>query len=449
MYLGNNLKRIRKENNLSQEQLADKIGVSRQAVSKWESGLAYPEMEKMVVLCQIFNLNIDELLNQDLKEVNEAKQTRCNINKYIDDFLNFITKTIDMFSSMKFKTKVKCLFEQFLIIASLAIILLIIGSIGGMIVQDILLILPDQAYYIIDNIIRDIYIIICLILSLILTLHIFKIRYLDYYIIVNDKDASFVSKNDPEEQISANKIYLEREKNKIIIRDPENSSYKFISLLFKVLLFMIKLFIFFTSIMFSFNLIFLFLILVLSLLFVKTGMTFIGVILVILGSIIINLIILNISYNFIVNKKSKKNFLALSFVISLILLGIGSGLFCIGLTEFEFTNTYNDYIKDEVTIPYNDNLTICEYYDINYIASDNNNLRIVYEHSKYYDLKIENIDNSIHFDFYSNYSDIMDVIRVYIKDINNKKIIDYSTIAIDIYTTKENIERINNNSTEY
>ena len=47
MKLSNNLKNIRKENNLSQEQLAEKLGVSRQAVSKWESGQSYPEMDKV------------------------------------------------------------------------------------------------------------------------------------------------------------------------------------------------------------------------------------------------------------------------------------------------------------------------------------------------------------------------------------------------------------------
>ena len=74
MNLSDNLKRIRKENNLSQEQLADKLGVSRQSVSKWESGQAYPEMDKVLQLCQLFNLNIDELLNQNIKDVNNKKQ---------------------------------------------------------------------------------------------------------------------------------------------------------------------------------------------------------------------------------------------------------------------------------------------------------------------------------------------------------------------------------------
>ena len=63
-----NLKKIRKEHNLSQEDLAEKLGVSRQSVSKWESNQAYPEMDKMIQICKMFNLNIDELLNHDINE---------------------------------------------------------------------------------------------------------------------------------------------------------------------------------------------------------------------------------------------------------------------------------------------------------------------------------------------------------------------------------------------
>ena len=64
-----NLKKIRKDNNLSQEQLADELGVSRQAISKWESAAAYPEMDKIITLCDRFNLNIDDLLHKDIREV--------------------------------------------------------------------------------------------------------------------------------------------------------------------------------------------------------------------------------------------------------------------------------------------------------------------------------------------------------------------------------------------
>ena len=74
-----NLKKIRKEYKLSQEQLADELGVTRQAISKWESSSAYPEMDKIIALCDKFNLNIDDLLNQDINDVNNKKQVKNNI----------------------------------------------------------------------------------------------------------------------------------------------------------------------------------------------------------------------------------------------------------------------------------------------------------------------------------------------------------------------------------
>ena len=80
MKLSENLKNIRKENNLSQEQLAEKLGVSRQAVSKWESGQSYPEMDKVLLICKLFNYNMDELMNENIKEVEENKQSKNNIN---------------------------------------------------------------------------------------------------------------------------------------------------------------------------------------------------------------------------------------------------------------------------------------------------------------------------------------------------------------------------------
>ena len=102
-----NLKKIRKEHNLSQEQLADELGVSRQAISKWESGTAYPEMDKIIALCDKFNLNIDDLLHQDIKEVKGEEESKKKINSIVDDFLKFITNTINLFSNMSFKSKIK------------------------------------------------------------------------------------------------------------------------------------------------------------------------------------------------------------------------------------------------------------------------------------------------------------------------------------------------------
>jgi len=174
MNLSENLKRIRKENNLSQEQLAEELGVSRQSVSKWESGVSYPEMDKVLQIAKMFNLNIDDLLNQDIKEVNSEKQSKLAINKSIDDFLAFITKTIDMFSSMKFKGKIKCLFEQAIIIGVLTLIFLIIGAIGNSILTNVLSFLPWEVLYVIKSIFESLYLICALVLGFILLIHIFK-----------------------------------------------------------------------------------------------------------------------------------------------------------------------------------------------------------------------------------------------------------------------------------
>ena len=67
MFFGNNLQYLRKTNgNMTQEKLAERMGVSRQTVSKWESGEGYPELSKLLELCDIFSCKLDDLLRQDM-----------------------------------------------------------------------------------------------------------------------------------------------------------------------------------------------------------------------------------------------------------------------------------------------------------------------------------------------------------------------------------------------
>lgn len=54
--------RLRQKNNLTQEDLADKLEVSRQTVSKWESGATYPEIEKLIQISELYGVSIDFLL---------------------------------------------------------------------------------------------------------------------------------------------------------------------------------------------------------------------------------------------------------------------------------------------------------------------------------------------------------------------------------------------------
>ena len=63
--LSEKLYKLRKNSGLSQEQLAEKINVSRQAISKWESGTAVPESEKLVTISNYFGVSVDYLLKDE------------------------------------------------------------------------------------------------------------------------------------------------------------------------------------------------------------------------------------------------------------------------------------------------------------------------------------------------------------------------------------------------
>lgn len=62
MTLGDKLSRLRRDNNYTQEQLADVLGVSRQAISKWESNITYPETDKLIRISELFDCSLDYLL---------------------------------------------------------------------------------------------------------------------------------------------------------------------------------------------------------------------------------------------------------------------------------------------------------------------------------------------------------------------------------------------------
>ena len=66
--IANRLVKLRKDHGYSQEQLADKLGVSRQAISKWERGEASPDTDNLICLAKLYNVSLDELLNTNIKQ---------------------------------------------------------------------------------------------------------------------------------------------------------------------------------------------------------------------------------------------------------------------------------------------------------------------------------------------------------------------------------------------
>ena len=77
--LGENILKLRKKNWLSQEQLGEKINVTRQTISNWELGETAPNPEQLKLLSQSLNISIDELLDNDINS--RMKEKIINIEK--------------------------------------------------------------------------------------------------------------------------------------------------------------------------------------------------------------------------------------------------------------------------------------------------------------------------------------------------------------------------------
>ena len=80
MILGEKIIRLRKQREWSQEELASQLGISRQSVSKWESGASIPDLDKIIKMSSLFGVTTDYLLKEEIEEDNlpvtlEAKET--------------------------------------------------------------------------------------------------------------------------------------------------------------------------------------------------------------------------------------------------------------------------------------------------------------------------------------------------------------------------------------
>lgn len=89
------LQALRKEKGYSQEKLADLLNVSRQSVSKWESGQSYPEIDKLIVLSDLFNITLGELVKgkspEDIKSLDdEMDKEDANDEEDEDDFEDYL-----------------------------------------------------------------------------------------------------------------------------------------------------------------------------------------------------------------------------------------------------------------------------------------------------------------------------------------------------------------------
>ena len=99
MKFGDNLKIIRKNKKMSQEQLAEKVNVSRQSVSKWENGEAYPEMNNILELCKIFNCKLNDLVHTDMSDISSLdEEIVMNVVKFNESKQNQVKSLSNVIS---------------------------------------------------------------------------------------------------------------------------------------------------------------------------------------------------------------------------------------------------------------------------------------------------------------------------------------------------------------
>ena len=95
MTFAENLKMLRRQAGMSQEQLAEKLGVSRQAVTKWETGAGIPDIENIMAISALFDISIDDLLSNEKgsKRVSEPEYLYESITEYdIDESKHYDMK---------------------------------------------------------------------------------------------------------------------------------------------------------------------------------------------------------------------------------------------------------------------------------------------------------------------------------------------------------------------
>lgn len=117
MTFGTKLQNLRKEHSLSQEELSYQLGLSRQAISKWENNQGYPETDKLIQLSKMFKVSVDYLLNDENDEVNNPIQE-------VDALPKLSRETIESILFLRKKYALKTAIGVILCISSVSIILL-------------------------------------------------------------------------------------------------------------------------------------------------------------------------------------------------------------------------------------------------------------------------------------------------------------------------------------
>ncbi len=463
MKFGENLQKLRKEKGISQEQLAEQLGVTRQSVSKWESGNSYPEMDKIVAICNLFHCDMDVLINKDITEEREKKDASSVVKEIFSGVTNYVKKTIYLFEHKSLKDIIKMCVQVFIIIC-----VILLFAIPFMLLKEIVV----SLFYTGNNwfsiffakfwnfIFNGGY----AILAIATFLYIFKIKFLDNEEIIVEEveDKTQNSEEVSEDNSSKTASSKSSEKKKVKIIKVKKNDFSLLDLLVKAITVCLKCLFVLFLIPIIIGTIMLLIGLVLLIVLIFKGLFLAGTILLFLGGIVFAIVLIELMLDFIFNLKFSKRRIIITIISSIVVSSIGLGL---SIWYFLNLNVINDVPTSFNTETHEEVYTMTDAFLVHYddysfdtkFVEDNSLTNQVRVRIDYYtianDVSLERDKNEV----YLNYNpvegvNIKQITDSVINDLKNNEIHTYDqlgSVSITITTSKTNIEKIKDNYQKY
>lgn len=451
MKFGENLQKLRKERGISQEQLAEQLGVTRQSVSKWESGASYPEMDKIVAICNIFHCDMDVLINKDITEERDKKDASKVVKVGFKNIADYIKKTIYLFEHQSFKDIIKMIAQVMIIIC-----VILCFSIPFMLFKEMVV----SLFYTGDNwfsiffsrfwnfIFNASY----GILAIATFLYIFKVKFLDgEEIVIEEVNESLDTIDDDNSQDT-----VKDNKKKKVIKVKRTEGFSLLDLLSKAITLCLKVFLLFLLIPAIIGVIMLIIAFVLLVILIFRGLFLVGPIFIALGITVFCLIVIELILDFIFNLRFSRRRVIITIISSVVVSAVGLGLsiwYFLNLNVVnDVPNNFKQETQEEVYMM-NDELLI--QYGWNYIKfvedeSMTNQIRVRIDYyPDYTAAELEKEDNEIFINYDTiNSIRINEVTDSIINNLKKNKLYTYDklgTVSMTITSSKNNIEKLKEN----
>ena len=448
MKFNEKLQKLRKDAQLSQEELAEKLEVSRQAVSKWESGTTYPEMDKLISLTKIFNCTLDDLTNDTIStEVISTKQ-KNGIYNLIDSALDLIDQTLLLLKRMT-AIEIVWMLLKLVVIGAFLMLGYIPFSVLINLGHNIFYALPQGLDHILSSIWSFILVSSFVLLYIMVFVYLFKKIYLDA-----KEDEVIVVVGETSEEEKADKTVEVKQRKRFERTD------SFFMALGNVIMFLAKCLMAMFVLLFVLLSVCVFILLALEVALLFNGVIYFGALILTVSAVCVLYSIIIVMTNIIFNRANNYQLFLRLFLASISCLGIGTGILTLEIANTKFVDVAPvSFVQKTVNkeFAFTDDLVIVPECRYQYVVDDNLNNTIKMEITYYEDttsvdvvdiegktgtvVKYVRIYSDMNQSFHKLFSDIITGLR-------SKKIYNYGLLneaLVTFYGTQSNLDKLETN----